>query len=510
MMRSILLKGRGQADEWRDAARALLVAGVEPRHVDWQIRAEDRPGLFEPQQAALPDLPVTQHPARQPTVPRSFLELAERVLCHRDPKRFGLLYRLLWRLQDSRELLSIRADRDVAEALAMEKSVRRDSHKMKAFVRFKEIEAGEGERRRFVAWFEPDHFIVARTAPFFHGRFNDMDWLILTPHGSAAWNGERLHVSDAPAEKPAVIDVTDDLWRTYFTHIFNPARLKVRAMQSEMPKKYWKNLPEAQLIPGLIASAEDRVRSMLVEAASQPPVRHDRRRMAEPEAPAAAGTLAALSEEARGCTRCQLHCQATQTVFGEGPQDAELVFIGEQPGDREDIAGRPFVGPAGQVFDKALAQAGIERSRTYVTNAVKHFKYEPRGKRRIHKRPDSGEIAHCRWWLQKELEIVRPKVIVALGATAVEGLLGDGSAYGRLKGQQIALNEDTVLVVTIHPSYLLRLPDEAARAREADGFEAMIRLAAALAPSAGRRAPASEGFVSQFPSTGQASARRPS
>ncbi len=475
MMHTVILEGRGDAGEWREAARALLLGGIEPRLVDWQVPRDLGPGLFEPQQEPFKALPEAS-PSRQPTVPRAFLTLAESVLCHSDPGRFALLYRLLWRLQQNRDLLSIKADGDVAEAFAMEKSVRRDSHKMKAFVRFKEIE-GEGSRRRFVAWFEPDHHIVARTAPFFQRRFNDMDWLILTPKGSAAWDGRQLQVSLEPAGKPDIMDATDDLWRTYFTHIFNPARLKVRAMQSEMPKKYWKNLPEAELIPGLIASAETRVRSMLKEAASQPPVRHERRQAIAFEAPEGEGALSSLAHEASACTRCPLHAHATQTVFGEGKEEAEIMFIGEQPGDREDIAGRPFVGPAGQIFDRALMQAGIDRSRAYVTNAVKHFKYEPRGKRRIHKRPDSGEIAHCRWWLQKELEVVRPKVIVALGATAVEGLLGDRTAYQKLKGQAIALNEETVLIVTIHPSYLLRLPDEAARAREAEGFEAMVRLA---------------------------------
>jgi DNA polymerase len=480
-MRTILLDGRGEAGEWRDAARTLLLAGVEPRGVDWRLKTTDMPGLFEPAQAAVDPPPAAS--ATAPTVPRAFLTLAESVLCHSDPGRFDLLYRLLWRLQKNRELLSVKADADVAAAFAMEKSVRRDSHKMKAFVRFKELPEGEGARRRFVAWFEPDHHIVPRTAPFFQRRFNDMDWLILTPKGSAGWDGKTLQVSGEPAEKPALLDETDELWRTYFTNIFNPARLKVKAMQAEMPKKYWKNLPEAELIPGLIASAEHRVRGMIEQAASQPPVRHERRRPVEPQPALPApgeegGSLPALAEEAKACTRCPLYSHATQTVFGEGPQDASLFFIGEQPGDREDIAGRPFVGPAGQIFDRAAAAAGIDRSRAYVTNAVKRFKYEPRGKRRIHKRPDSGEIAHCRWWLQKELETVRPKVIVALGATAVEGLLGDRTAYAKLKGQKIALNEETVLIVTIHPSYLLRLPDEVARAEEAEGFNAMMRLAA--------------------------------
>ena len=481
-MPEIVLQGWGDLGEWRDAARRLLVDRVPPREVDWRLAGAALPGLFEPEAAPLlaPASPTGQ--VAPPTVPRAFLDLAEVVICHSDPARFDLLYRLLLRLQETRNLLSIRADADVAQADRMVKSIRRDSHKMKAFVRFKEVEGvSPSGRRRFVAWFEPDHFIVSRTAPFFQRRFTDMDWLILTPRGSAGWDGERLEIRNEPAEKPEIFDATDDLWRTYYTHIFNPARLKIGAMMSEMPKKYWKNLPEASLIPDLIATAESRVRTMIAEAASQPPVRHERRRLAEPVAAPAAGALAALAEEARQCTRCPLHCKATQTVFGEGPEAAPMLFVGEQPGDREDLAGRPFVGPAGQIFDQALVKAGIERSGVYVTNAVKHFKYEPRGKLRLHKRPDSGEIAHCRWWLEKEIELVRPRVIIAMGATAVEGLTRSKTAYGKLKDQAVALSPETSLITTIHPSYLLRLKDEAQRAEEARGFHAVIEKARQLA-----------------------------
>lgn len=487
-MKTIVLKGRGDSAEWRDAARTLLLAGVQPRAVDWQIASPDggAGGLFEPAQTPFEGLvseTVSARPA--PSVPRAFLELAEAVLCHSDPARFDLLYRLLWRLQENRDLLGIRADADVAMADRMMKNIRRDSHKMKAFVRFKEVEKPEGEtRRRFVAWFEPDHFIVARTAPFFQRRFNDMDWLILTPKGSAAWNGTDLQVRHEATEKPDITDQTDNLWRTYFTHIFNPARLKVRAMQSEMPKKYWKNLPEAELIPGLIASAEARVQAMLELQASQPPLRHERRRVeATPELQPIAGDLAALAREASTCTRCPLHCNATQTVFGEGPEDADIVFVGEQPGDREDLAGRPFAGPAGQVFNAALGKAGIDRQRVYVTNAVKHFKYEARGKRRLHKTPNRSEIDHCRWWLDQELKLIRPKVIVAMGATAIEGITQRRGAFSSLKGRTIALDEETSLVTTVHPAYLLRLPDEALRQAETEGFDQMMSEARKLIAS---------------------------
>ncbi|WP_255346437.1 TIGR03915 family putative DNA repair protein [Asticcacaulis sp. YBE204] len=200
-------------------------------------------------------------------VPPAFLTLAEAVICHSDPARFDLAYRLLWRLQTEKHLLGDVSGPDIVRAHAMQKSVGRDSHKMKAFVRFKELPE-TGDRRRFIAWFEPEHFIVARVAPFFQRRFTDMDWIIATPKGSAVWDGDTLRTSDEAAEKPEIVDDTDDLWRTYFAHIFNPARLKVKMMQSEMPKKYWKNLPEAELIPDLIRDAEQRVRDMAEREAS--------------------------------------------------------------------------------------------------------------------------------------------------------------------------------------------------------------------------------------------------
>lgn len=174
----------------------------------------------------------------------------------------------------------------------------------------------------------------------------------------------------------------------------------------------------------------------------------------------------AILKDARVCTRCDLYKCATQTVFGEGPLDASIVFVGEQPGDQEDIAGRPFVGPAGAVFDAALERAGIDRSTVYVTNAVKHFKFIQRGKRRIHNKPDAGEITACRWWLEQERELIKPPITVALGATAARSLLGKTVTIGKIRGEPLALADGSECWVTVHPSSLLRIPEEDKR-REA-------------------------------------------
>jgi DNA polymerase len=172
--------------------------------------------------------------------------------------------------------------------------------------------------------------------------------------------------------------------------------------------------------------------------------------------------LAGLKRAAAACTRCPLYKNATQTVFGEGPVPAEIMLVGEQPGDKEDLAGHPFVGPAGAILDQALERAGIERGSVYVTNAVKHFKNEPRGKRRLHKRPNQYEISRCRWWLEAELALTRPRYVVALGATAARALSGSATKIGEKHGQRLSFGS-LAGTVTMHPSAILRMRDSASR-----------------------------------------------
>jgi uracil-DNA glycosylase len=196
----------------------------------------------------------------------------------------------------------------------------------------------------------------------------------------------------------------------------------------------------------------------------------------------AAAALAELREESLRCRNCPLWADATQTVFGEGSAEAATMFVGEAPGDQEDRQGRPFVGPAGQLFDRALAEAGIDRGQVYVTNAVKHFKFEPRGKRRIHQKPDRSEIEACKVWLFGEIEQVRPRLIVALGATAAQSLIGRTVTIGRERGRFVPYPPDRHLFVTVHPSFLLRVPDERAQAMEYRRFVDELRMIAAGPP----------------------------
>ncbi|MDQ6621861.1 MAG: UdgX family uracil-DNA binding protein, partial [Verrucomicrobiota bacterium] len=356
-----------------------------------------------------------------------------------------------------------------------EKSVRRDLHKMRAFVRFREIE--HDAAKWFVAWFEPAHHIVEQNAQFFVDRFASMRWSILTPERCAHWDGRELAFTagvdraQAPTE-----DNIEGLWLTYYANIFNPARVKVHAMQAEMPKKYWSNLPEATLIPSLLQEAPRRVETMVKKSRAKTTADVDEgwRPAPVPET----DDLRKVAAAARVCTACHLYKRGTQTVFGEGPKRATLMFLGEQPGDQEDLAGKPFIGPAGKLLDRALEEAGIDRDDVYVTNTVKHFKWRPRGKRRIHQKPNSREIAACRPWMEAELRIVKPKLLVCLGSTAAQAIFGSSFRVTRERGQVLESPLAPRVLATVHPSSLLRQPDEESRAREYGLFVNDLRAAA--------------------------------
>ena len=248
-MHTINLDSETDFDGWRKAARALSLNGVGPRDVTWTVRSHE-PELF----ASAPDTSLEEAHGTF-NVPAKFVDLAKIAILHRDPERFALLYRLLWRLRRNHDLLEIATDPDVAEVAAMAKAVRRDEHKMHAFVRFREV--GRESKSHFVAWFEPEHHIVELAAPFFARRFADMPWSILTPDVCVHWDGHAISVTPGVAKSAAPTeDRLEETWRSYYASIFNPARLKVKAMQTEMPKKYWRNLPEASLIKPLIAGAD--------------------------------------------------------------------------------------------------------------------------------------------------------------------------------------------------------------------------------------------------------------
>ena len=518
-MRVATLASETDFDGWRAAARDFRLAGVEPGQARFVVAGADgQGGLFDTPSSAHPreggDLGLSadggseitkgttslarhenenlgprlrgDERTNQFTVPKAFVDVAREVILHRSADRFDLMYRLLWRLKDEPDLMKIVSDVDVADAMERAKNVSRASHKMKAFVRFRELTDEDGEA--WVAWFEPAHRVLEKTAPFFVNRFTTMRWSILTPDGSCFWapagdgtgGGDLSFGPPATADQAPGEDEIEEFWKTYYASTFNPARLKTRTMQGEMPKRYWKNLPEASLIPELVAASAVRTDVMVATPHSEPNPRLAKAtfrsdRGAALEEGVAPSDLSELARGVQACRRCDLWRDATQGVCGEGPARAKLMIVGEQPGDQEDLAGQPFVGPAGQVLNAALEEAGIDRSDVYVTNAVKHFKHEPRGKRRLHKTPNTSEVSACRWWLDHERRLIRPKVVLALGATASLAVLNRKVAVTQERGRPIPQSDGSTALITVHPSYLLRLPDEAAKRRERAAFVADMK-----------------------------------
>jgi DNA polymerase len=355
-----------------------------------------------------------------------------------------VLYRIT---HGEHDLLKIGVDDDVRQLDLFQKAVHRDIHKMKAFVRFRRVTGSEPEQ--FVAWHRPDHYVVEAVAPWFAERFASMRWSILTPDRSAHWDGQKIRYSPGvPRSEAPDGDALEGLWREYYRSIFNPARVKVKAMKAEMPVRHWATLPETQLIPELLVKADDRViemnKSQKSSAAPWVPPQH---------------RLPLLRTAAPECRGCGLYRYATQVVFGEGPPDASVVMVGEVPGDEEDRKGHPFVGPAGRLLDKAMHESGLDREKIYVTNAVKHFKFIERGKRRIHSKPSGTEISACRPWLEAELDAIKPELIVCLGATAAQSLMGRDFRITASRAQFFPSRWAKELVATVHPSAILRMPD---------------------------------------------------
>ncbi len=405
-------------------------------------------------------------------MPRELVREAEIAADHSDPRRFALLYRILWKLTHGQPaVLSNPLDGDVAELTRLVREVREEEHKMHAFVRFRRVENdGDEATETRVAWFRPAHPILRRVAPFFARRYPNMRWSLLTPEASAHWDGHELRFGEgAPREHAPAEDELDRLFLTYYSSVFNPARTNVQTMGRHMPKRILEQMPEGGRVRGLAHEAPARVTAMQALTAGNvsrssallPQVR-DR---------------AHLAAAAERCRACPIGENATQVVWGEGPAPAPLMMVGEQPGDEEDRAGHPFVGPAGRLLDQMLEKAGLDRTQTYVTNAVKHFKWEPRGKRRLHSKPNRDEIDACRGWLDAELALVEPKMILCLGATAAQAFAGAKFRVQRDRGKPMATPWAPWWMATYHPSALLRAPDEEARQRMEEEFLADLALA---------------------------------
>ena len=380
---------------------------------------------------------------------------AELAADHADPERFAVLYRLLWKVTHGvRSALSDPLDPDAARLSAMLREVREEYHRMQAFVRFRQTRAPDGSEH-WLAWFRPAHPVLPQVARYFARRYPAMPWTLFTPDASATWDGNELRFGPgAPRATAPANDEVDALFASYYEQIFNPARTNLKVMRRHLPQRILEQLPEGAQTKPLAASASERVAAMTRVA------------------PSAASTLVPetqrveqLAAAARTCLACPIGEHATQTVFGTGPERARLMIVGEQPGDEEDLAGQPFVGPAGRLLDELLTKAGILRSEVYVTNAVKHFKFERRGKRRLHERPNAREVQACRAWLMAEVRAVKPELILCLGATAAQSFCGPEFRVTRDRGKPMSTPWADWFMATYHPSALLRAPDEASRAR---------------------------------------------
>jgi uracil-DNA glycosylase len=427
---------------FRQRARELLSAQTPPGRVFWSENDAAQRALFV-------ESAGRESPAKKFNIPRRYYEMAKIVSHHRDEARWPLLYSVVWRmLHGEPNLLSIHTDEEVHRLEQMRQQIARDVHHMHAFVRFRRMHR-DGEEW-YLAWYRPDHHVLRLAAPFFEERFAAMKWAILTPEESVYWDGERLRYGNGVQRSEASnSDDLEDLWSTYYRTTFNPARTNLDLMRQEMPTRFWSQMPELNQLPGVLAEAPSRLATM----------QHQQTLSARPLVPTS-GDLNVLREAARTCTGCSLHCSATQTVFGRGPSTAKVVLIGEQPGDVEDQRGLPFVGPAGEVLDRALADAGIPRDQVYMTNAVKHFKHTREGKRRLHETPRMSEIVACKPWLEAELAAIRPQAIVLLGATAAKALLGGTVRITRDAGKFQPTSYAPHTLISVHPSFVLRSRDE--------------------------------------------------
>ena len=369
-MRRIVLANETDWEGWRKATRSLVLAGVAPEDVRWSVRSHDE--AVDPLQEESGSFGVS----------RALINLASLAIQARDPERFDLLYRLVWRANAGEKADA--AELRHAQGLAF--AVRAEAHKMRTLLRY--LPVPEGNLTRYLGWYEPSHFVLEANAQLIARRFPELTLSILTPDGAAHWDGAELRFSTGAArEAVSDDDALQSWWQRHHAGLLRDARVGTALPEAEQ-------LDEAPRPPDRPALGP-----VVLPLHSDPPLQE-------------------AMHEASDCRRCHLHEPATQTVFGEGPAHAKLLFVGEQPGDQEDVIGRPFVGPAGQIMDRAMEEAGIDRRTVYITNAVKHFKFEPRGKRRIHKTPEAPEIQACRFWLDVELVRLRPKLVVAMGGTA--------------------------------------------------------------------------------------------
>lgn len=434
-------------DDWRNSTRQLIANDIHPSYVEWNEVNTAQSSLFNNIDQKNDGLLKSRTSCF--SLSQNFIKFAQIVSYHSDPVKWQLLYNAVWRLtHGERHLMQLATDPLVHQLMVMRKAVGRDAHKMKAFVRFRLFINDSIEY--YIAYYRPDHKIVKYVAPFFKRRFAIMNWAIITPHESVFWNGNSLEFNllDSKFSEKSLNDDTEFLWQTYYRAIFNPARIKIKAMRREMPIRYWQNMPETKIIDSMLLEAPVRVDKMLnyVEGSSN---------NAEQYLPAEL-TLENLQSASIKCKGCSLYQCATQTVFGAGYTNANIMIVGEQPGDLEDKLGMPFKGPAGDVLDDILKKLNLSRHDIYITNTVKHFKFKSINGKRLHVSPSTKEIIACKPWLEAEIKLINPKIIICLGVTAARALISYGFYMKKMRGKLLQFSEHQQIIATYHPSAVLR------------------------------------------------------
>ncbi|KIG03439.1 UdgX family uracil-DNA binding protein [Caballeronia concitans] len=473
-MKSVILDPSFAA--WRTVARSLVTEGVAPEDVLWRESAASATvfGTIAP-----PCGPVDPNAPKPVKIAREFLAMLETAACYRARDRWPFLYKVLWRWTQGDRAVASPEDADGHRLNRMIEAVQVEESKMRKTLRFRHRDASLGPPE-FISWCEPVHDLLEHAAMHFATRMGSATWMIATPHGAAFWDGALLRVdrTSEPEEKPMDFgesadsmsgeavsgDAIEALWLAYYESTFAPALENAVEMASHMPVRYWKSPPNERADPALIARAD-------------PYTRRDREPRNVPddmEVPLNTdleplkGTSLKAPPSLDACKRCSLWRNATQAVPGTGPDNARVMLVGEQPGDSEDREGTPFVGAAGKLLDDAIREAQLTRESLFLTNAVKHFKWDEQAqeaggdKERLLVTPSQREREACRYWLDEELTRIAPKVVVALGATALKALTGHRTALSEYLGKTIE-HKGRIVVPTYHPSYLLRLTDEKVR-----------------------------------------------